>query len=107
MSDLLIYDKELDIYVNRFSCDCGNPNHIIDLTFDIGNQQVYVDFSDGFITDTFLGKIKLAFEILFSKKKRIANRELIIRNEDIKNLQQVFIEAEKWFEKPVDKSAEK
>ena len=104
MSDLLIYDKEYDLYIHRFSCDCGDISHVIDFSFDVGTQQVYVEFSDGFITDTFMGKIKLAFEILFSKKKRIVNREVIIRQEDIKNLQQVFIESEKWFEKPVDKT---
>ncbi len=107
MSDLLIYDKELDIYLHRFSCDCGDPRHIIDLSFDVGSKQIYVDFSDGFIIDTFVGRIKLAWEILFSKEKKASYRELIIRQEDIKNLQQVFIEAEKWFEIPIDKKVQK
>ena len=93
-----IFDENSKVY--RFQCDCLNAADAMDIDVDScgkDDEGKFFTLRMDFYGTGFWGRVKYAFQIV---KGNWSWREFIIREEDCKNLSEIFDPSKKYSELP-------
>jgi len=79
-----------DYETHRFYCQCGSPEHVLDIMIDKGQIELHYYSGCNGCGRGFWDKLKMAFNLLFNRTPYLSWSDFIIRKDDEEEIARII-----------------